>query len=177
MAQRPHEGGPASQQPEAQSTDARTRSGRCGGASLPSTISAVAPASAGPVRIDVIGVCVEGGHAVLSLSREYSTPWLRGFNAVFLGDDFREHVPDGWVHKGKHRVSGLGYDLRDRVLQIRNVPSDEASFRQLMVAVRIALERTNATEPTEDPPIADSSLTPVLEEVFRIQGGTASGAT
>ena len=34
-----------------------------------------------------------------------------------------------------------------------------------MVAVRYALEQTNAAEPAEDPPIADGSLTPVLEEV------------
>lgn len=61
------------------------------------------------------------------------------------------------------------------MLWIENVPSDEASFRQLMVAVRYVLEQANTAEPGEDPPIADSSLTPVLEEVFRIdQGGAAS---
>ena len=47
-----------------------------------------------------------------------------------------------------------------------------------MVAVRYALEQTNAAEPAEDPPIADGSLTPVLEEVFQTdQGGEASEAT
>lgn len=176
MAKRRHEGRPASQ-PEAPPTDLRTRSRRCGGGPVPSAACAVEPVSADPVRIDVIGVFMEEGHAVLSLSREYSSAWLCEFNAVFLGDDFRERVPDGWLHKGKHRVSGLGYHLRDRVLWVWNVPSDEASFRQLMVAVRCALEQANAAEPMEDPPIADGSLAPVLEEVFQIEGGAASGAT
>ena len=50
--------------------------------------------------------------------------------------------------------------------------------RQLMVAVRHALEQTNAAEPAEDPRIADSSLTPVLEDVFRTdQVGVASEPT
>lgn len=154
MAERRHEG-PDSPQPEARSA-----------------------VSAGPVRIDVVGVSVEKGRAVLSLSREFSTPWARKFNEVYFGDDFRERLPDGWSHKGKRRVSGLGYDLRGRVLRIVEVPNDEASFRQLMVAVRYALEQTNAAEPGEDPPVADSSLTPVLEEVFRTdQGGAASEPT
>ena len=134
--------------------------------------------SADPVRIEVVGVRMEGGHAVLSLSREHSTAWMGKFVQVISGGDFRERVPDGWLHKGERGVSVLGFALYRGVLQVENVPSDEASFRQLMVAVRYALEQTNAAEPAEDPPIADSSLTPVLEEVFQTaQVGAASEPT
>ena len=121
---------------------------------------------------------MEGGHAVLSLSREHSTAWMGKFVQVISGGDFRERVPDGWLHKGERGVRVLGFGLYRSVLRVENVPSDEASFRQLMVAVRHALEQTNAAEPAEDPPIADSSLTPVLEDVFRTdQVGAASEPT
>lgn len=133
--------------------------------------------AADPVRIDVTDVRVEEGHAVLSLSREHSTAWYRKFADVIFGNDFHDRVPDGWLHKGDRSVSVQAFDLYRGVLRIRNVPSDEASFRQLMVAVRYALDQTNAAEPTEDPPIADSSLAPVLEEVFQVKGGAASEPT
>lgn len=130
-----------------------------------------------PVHIDVVAVRMDDGHAVLTLSREHSKAWYSKFFEVTLGDDFHMRLPDGWQHKGKRSVSVSAFDLYDGVLRIRHVPSDEASFRQLMVAVRYALERTNAAEPSEDPPIADSSLTPVLEDVFRpAQRGVASEA-
>ena len=164
---------------EASSVDARSRAGRCAvrlAASLACVVASVV--SAEPVRIDVIGVRMEEGHAELSLSREYSTAWRRKFLEVLAGHDFHERVPDGWLHKGERYVSVQAVHLYRGVLRIRNVPSDKASFRKLMVAVRYALEQTNATEPAEDPPIADASLTPVLEEVFQIdQGGVASEAT
>ena len=121
---------------------------------------------------------MEEGHAVLSLSRDHSTAWYRKFAEVIFGDDFRDRVPDGWLHKGERSVSVQAFNLYGGVLRIRNVPSDEASFRQLMVAVRYALEQTNAAEPAEDPLIADGNLTPVLEDVFRTdQGGAASEPT
>ena len=123
--------------------------------------------SADPVRIDVIDVHMEEGHAVLSLSREHSTAWYRKFAEVIFGGDFHDRVPDGWLHKRARSVGVQAFDLHGGVLRVRNVPSDEASFRQLMAAFRFALEQTNAAKPAEDPPIADSSLTPVLEEVFR----------
>ena len=110
---------------------------------------------------------MDEGHAVLTLSREHSTAWRRKFSEVIFGADSHQQVPDGWQHKGKRSVRIQAYDLYDGVLRIRNVPSDEASFRQLMAAVRQALDRTNAAEPSEDPPIADKSLTPVLEEMFQ----------
>ena len=119
----------------------------------------------------VTGVLMDKGHAVLTLSREHSTAWSRKFSAVVFGDDFHERVPDGWQHKGKRSVGALAFDLYGGILRIRNVPSDESSFRQLMVAVRHAVERTNAAEPAEDPPIAGSSLTPVLEDVFGCRPG------
>ena len=120
-----------------------------------------------PVHIDVIAVRMDEGHAVLTLSREHSKAWYRKFAEVIFGDDFHERVPDRWQHKGRRSVSVQSFDLYDAVLRIRNVPSDEASLRQLMVAVRYALDQTNAAQPRENPPIADSSLTPVLEDVFR----------
>ena len=120
-----------------------------------------------PVHVDVVAVRMDEGHAVLTLSREHSKAWYSKFFEVVYGDDFHERVPDGWQHKGRRSVSIQSFDLYDAVLRIRNVPSDEASFRQLMVAVRYALDQANAAQPTEDPPIADSSLTPVLEDVFR----------
>ncbi len=145
-------------------------------ASAACVVASVVPAD--PVRIDVIDVHIEEGHAVLNLSREHSTAWYRKFAAVIFGDDFHDRVPDGWLHKGKRSVGVQAFDLYGGVLRVRNVPSDEASFRQLMVAVRYALEQTNAAEPAEDPPIADSSLTPVLEDVFRTdQGGAANEPT
>ena len=123
------------------------------------------------VQIEVVGVHMDEGHAVLTLSREHSTAWYRKFSEVVFGAGFHEQVPEGWQHKVERGVSALAFDLHGRILRIRNVPSDEASFRQLMVAVRQAVERTNAAEPAEDPPIADSSLTPVLEDVFQSRRG------
>ena len=119
------------------------------------------------VQIEVVGVHMDEGHAVLTLSREHSTAWYRKFSQLVFSVGFHEQVPDGWQHKVERGVSALAFDLYGRILRIRNVPSDEASFRQLMVAVRDAVERTNAAAPAEDPPIAGSSLTPVLEDVFR----------
>ena len=107
------------------------------------------------------------GHVLLSLSREHSNAWALQFMEVLSGDDFRERVPDGWLHKREYGVNVLAFGLYRDVLRIDSVPSDEASFRKLMVAVRFALEQTNAAKPAEDPPIADASLTPVVEEVFR----------
>ena len=120
-----------------------------------------------PVRIEVVAVRMAEGHAVLTLSREHSKAWYSKFFELTFGADFHERVPDRWQHKGRRSVSVQSFDLYDGVLRIRNVPSDEASFRQLMVAVRHVIERTNSAEPSEDPPIANSSLTPVLEDVFR----------
>ena len=166
-----HWGRRGSVQPEASS-----RSGHCAVRLAASAACVVAAAvSADPVRIDVIDVRIEEGHAELSLSREHSTAWYRKFQDVFFSDDFHDRLPDGWRYKRERSVSIVAFDLYGGVLRIRNVPSDEASFRQLMVAVRYAVEQTNAAEPAEDPPIADRSLTPVLEDVFRTdQGGTAS---
>ena len=163
---------------EPPSAIAGTSSGRCSARVAASAACVVASAAlAEPVRIDVIAVRMDEGHAVLTLSREHSKAWYRKFVEVTFGDDFHERVPDGWQHKGKRSVGVQAFDLFDGVLRIRNVPSDEASFRRLMVAFRYAVERTNAAEPSEDPPIADSSLTPVLEDVFRTgQRGVASEA-
>ena len=159
------------------SADASTSSGRCSARVAASAACLIASAVlAEPVRIDVVAVRMDEGHAVLTLSREHSKAWYSKFAEVTFGDDFHRRVPDGWQHKGKRSVSVTAFDLYDGVLRIRHVPSDEASFRQLMVAVRHAIGRTNAAEPSEDPPIADSSLTPVLEDVFRTgQRGVASG--
>ena len=120
---------------------------------------------------------MDEGQAVLTLSREHSEAWHSKFFELTFGADFHERVPDGWQHKGRRSVGIQSFDLYDGVLRVRNVPSDHASFRQLMVAVRHVIERTNAAEPSEDPPLADSSLTPVLEDVFRTElPGVASGA-
>ena len=177
MAKRRHEARPGSLQADASTTDAGSRSRRCGVRLAASACVVASAVCADPVRIDVIGVRIEEGHALLSLSREDSTAWYRRFVEVIFSDDFRDRVPDGWLHKGERSVSGLAFEMYGGVLRIKNVPSDEASFRQLMVAVRYALEQTNAAEPAEDPPIADGSLVPVLEEVFRTdEGGAASEA-
>ena len=129
---------------------------------------------ADPVRIDVVAVHMSEGHAVLTLSREHSAAWFSKFAEVVFGDDFHKRVPDGWRQKGRHSVRAGAFDVYDGPMRVRHVPSDEASFRQLMVAVRHAIKRTNAAEPSEDPPIADSSLTPVLEDVLRTDQRGAS---
>lgn len=153
--------------PETASEDA-SRSSGCYGARVAASVACVVASTvlADPVRIDVTAVRMDNGHAMLTLSREHSAAWYSKFAEVVFGTDFHDRVPNGWRHKGERSVSVQAFDLYGGVLRIRNVPSDESLFRQLMVAVRYALERTNAAEPPEDPPIADSSLTPVLEEVF-----------
>ena len=139
-------------------------------------VQAVEKRLADPVHIDVVAVRMGEGHAVLTLSREHSSEWDSKFVEVIFSDDFHKRVPDGWRQKGKYSVRAGAFDVSGGLMRVRHVPSDEASFRQLMVAVRHAIERTNAAEPSEDPPIADSSLTPVLEDVFRTgQRGAASG--
>ena len=178
VAQRRRKGRPGSMPPEASPTDARSRSRRCGVRLASAACVLASVVSADPVRIDVIDVRIEEGHAVLTLSREHSTAWYRKFAEVTFGRDFFDRVPEGWQHRGRSSVTVQAFDLYGTVLRIRNVPSDEASFRKLMGAVRYALEQTNAAEPAEDPPIADSSLMPVLEEVFPIdQGGVPSEGT
>ena len=82
MAERRHEG-PDSPQPEARSA-----------------------VSAGPVRIDVVGVSVGKGRAVLSLSREFSTPWARKFNEVYLAMT----SASGCRMAGRTRVSAVSAD-------------------------------------------------------------------
>ena len=124
-----------------------------------------------PVRIEVVGVRIENGHAVLTLNRRHSQDWVRTFYRVLGTDDFHELTPDRWRHKLKRSVSVVGFTVHDGMLRVSDVPGDAASLRQLMLAVRYAVDRTNAAEPSEDPPRADTSLNGVLEEVFATGSG------
>lgn len=50
--------------------------------------------SAEPVRVEVIGVSVKRRtYRAEPQPRVFSTPWLRKFNEVYFGDDFRERLP------------------------------------------------------------------------------------
>ena len=138
------------------------------------TATACLPASSAsgePVRIEVVGVRIENGHVVLTLNRRHSQDWAHTFYGVLFTDDFRELTPDRWRHKRKRSISVVGFSLYDGTLRVSDVPGDAASLRQLMLAVRYALDRTNAAEPSEDPPPADTSLNGVLEEVFATGSG------
>ena len=124
-----------------------------------------------PVHVEVVDVGIEDGHAILTFDRETSKDWDDTFDRIVDSKDFRGLVPDGWTHKRKHWISISGLVLLGDALRVRDVPVEAASLRQLMRAVRVAVESTNAAKPSEDPPRADSSLNGVLEEVF----GTGSG--
>ena len=52
------------------------------------------------------------------------------------------------------------------MLRVYDVPADPVALRELMLVVRHAVARTNAAEPSDDPPRADSTLNHVVEEVF-----------
>ena len=123
------------------------------------------------VHVEVVDVGIEDGHAILTLSREISKDWDDTFARIVDSKDFRGLVPDGWTHKRKRWIGINGLVLLRDTLRVGDVPVEAASLRQLMRAVRVAVERTNAAKPSEDPPRADSSLNGVLEEVF----GTGSG--
>lgn len=119
-----------------------------------------------PVHVEVVDVGIEDGHAILTFDREISKDWDDTFERIVDSKDFRGLVPDGWTHKRKRWISINGLVLLRDALRVRDVPVEAASLRQLMRAVRVAVERTNAAKPAEDPPRADSSLNGVLEEVF-----------
>ena len=119
----------------------------------------------------MVGVGIENGDVVLTLNRRHSQDWVRTFYRVLVTDDFHELTPDRWRHKLKRSVSVVGFTAHDGMLRVSDVPGDAASLRQLMLAVRYAVDRTNAAEPSEDPPRADSSLNGVLEEVFATGSG------
>ena len=120
----------------------------------------------GPVHIDVAGTEIERGHVSLFLSRRMSDAWRRAFWAETCAADFIERLPDEWKHKGRGASDGLW--TFDDDISVRDAPLDAASFRQLMCAVRDAMARTNAAEPSDDPPTADASLNVVLDEVFGV---------
>ena len=123
-------------------------------------------AEGNPVRIEVVEARVERGHAMLSLSRRPSDEWKRTFTGETAEQDFLKRIPDGWKHKRPNGSHGHALWVFDHGIQVRDAPADSASFKQLMLAVRDAVARTNAARPPDDPPTADASLNPVLDEVF-----------
>ena len=125
-----------------------------------------------PVHVEVVDVGIADGHAFLTLNREISEDWDETFDQIVDSKDFRGLVPEGWKHKGTRLIAIAAIAVVGDTLLVRDVPVDAASLRQLMHAIRVAVERTNAAKPSEDPPRADSSLNGVLEEVF----GTGSGS-
>ena len=120
----------------------------------------------GPVHIDIVDTRIERGHVTLFLSRRISVEWWSTFLAETGAPRFFERVPEVWRHKRSGRVSITAFTMLGDKLEVRDAPGDAASFRQLMLAVRDAVARTNAAAPSDDPPRADRRLNPVLEEVF-----------
>ena len=83
-------------------------------------------------------------------------------------------APDGWTHKREHWIGISALGLVGDAIRVNDVPAEAASLRQLMRAVRDAVEKTNAAKPSADPRRAGSSLNGVLEEVFgKGSGGPA----
>ena len=128
-----------------------------------------ATAEGGPVHVDVTGTEITDGDVRLLLSGRTSEAWERTFLAEILAEDFVERIPNGWKHHRARGPSLYGFSMFSDTLYVRDAPPDAASFRQLMLAVRGAMARTNAAEPSDDPPKADRSLKPVLEEVFAVR--------
>lgn len=120
----------------------------------------------GTVQVEVVEVRIEAGHALLTFNREPTKDWRETFYAVVDTKGFYSIVADGWTHKRERNISVLAFSLLDDTLLVRDVPAEPALLRQLMRAVRGAVEKTNAARPAEDRPRADSSLNGVLEEVF-----------
>lgn len=119
-----------------------------------------------PVHVEVVKVGIENGHAELTLNRRISKDWQDTFQQIVDAKDFHRLVTDGWIHKRERWISIGAFVLVGDTLTVRDVPVEVASLRQLMRAVRNAVEKTNAAKPSEDRPRADSSLNGVLEEVF-----------
>ena len=119
-----------------------------------------------PVHIEVVDVGIKGGDAVLTLNREISEDWRGTFIEVVDTKDFHGLAPDGWTHKRERSISIIAFDVVGDAIRVNDVPAEPASLRQLMRAVRDAMEKTNAAKPSADPRRADGSLNGVLEEVF-----------
>ena len=124
-----------------------------------------------PVHVEVVDVGIKDGDAVLTLNRETSKDWRETFDKVVDTKDFHGLVPDGWTHKRERWIGICAFYLVGNAIRVSDVPAEPASLRQLMRAVRDAVEKTNAAKPSEDPPRADSSVTGVLEEVFGKNSG------
>ena len=124
-----------------------------------------------PVDVEVVDVGIKDGHVVLTLNREMSRDWRATFIEVVGTKDFHGLAPDGWTHKREPWLSLNAFHLLRDAIRVNDVPADAASLRQLMRAVRDAVEKTNAAKPSADPRRADGSLNGVLEEVFGKDSG------
>lgn len=119
-----------------------------------------------PVRIEVVDARIEDGDVVLVLNRPHSEDWRRKFFEVCGTSGVQERIPEVWRRKADRGLGASAVAVYGSVLRVYDVPADPVMLRKLMLAVRHAVSRTNAAEPSDDPPRADSRLIHVVEEVF-----------
>lgn len=119
-----------------------------------------------PVRIEVVDARIDDGDVVLVLNRRLSQDWRRTFIEVWGSSVVRERTPDVWRHKREWGYGASGVSVYGSLLRVYDVPADPVALRELMLVVRHAVARTNAAEPSDDPPRADSTLNHLVEDVF-----------